>query len=367
MFTNLNNYKKHSYFMSLALQQAHKSLGNTGQNPAVGCVIIKNNHVISAGFTSANGRPHAEYNAINLSKENLKNSELYVTLEPCSHYGKTPPCVKTIAKNKIRRVFFSIKDPDSRSYNKSIKYLKKNKIKARHGILSFNIKDFYKSYLKNKKTNLPFVTSKIAISKDFYTINKKKKWITNKYSRGRVHLMRSCHDCILTGINTILLDNPRLTCRIDGLEKNSPSRVILDKELKIPVTSNIVRYAGRFSTIVFYNRSNQRKIKILKSLKVKLFKVPLSKDKNFDLENILIRIKALGFSRIFLESGLNLTTNFLNEGLVDVLQLFISGENLGNNGNGSFKKNMELFLKKKRFIREKVNLFNDKLVTYQIK
>jgi len=179
--------------------------------------------------------------------------------------------------------------------------------------------------------------------------------------------MRSCHDCILTGINTILLDNPRLTCRIDGLEKNSPSRVILDKELKIPVTSNIVRYAGRFSTIVFYNRSNQRKIKILKSLKVKLFKVPLSKDKNFDLENILIRIKALGFSRIFLESGLNLTTNFLNEGLVDVLQLFISGENLGNNGNGSFKKNMELFLKKKRFIREKVNLFNDKLVTYQIK
>ena len=367
MFTNLNKYKKHSYFMSLALQQAHKSLGNTGPNPAVGCVITKNNHVISAGFTSFNGRPHAEYNAINLSKENLKNSELYVTLEPCSHYGKTSPCVKTIVKKKISRVFFSIKDPDLRSYDKSTKYFKKKKIMVRHGILSFNVRDFYKSYSKSKKGDLPFVTSKIAISKDFYTVNKKKRWITNEYSRGRVHLMRSCHDCIITGVNTILLDNPKLTCRINGLEKNSPSRVILDKELRIPITSNIVRSASKHTTIVFFNKANRSKIKILRSLKVKLFKIPLTKDKNFDLKNILIRIKTLGFSRIFLESGINLTSNFLNEGLVDVLQLFVSGKNLGNNGNSSFRKYMRFFLKKKKFTKEKVNLFSDKLITYQIK
>ena len=161
--------------MNLALKQAQRNLGNTKENPAVGCIIVKNNHVISAGCTSINGRPHAEYNAINLSRINLKNSELYVTLEPCSHYGKTPPCVKTIIKKKIRCVFFSIKDPDPRSHNKSTKQFKKNKIRVKSRILNFVTKNFYKSYFKSKKKILPFVTAKMAISKDFYTSNKKKK------------------------------------------------------------------------------------------------------------------------------------------------------------------------------------------------
>ena len=117
MSTNHNKYQKISYFMRLALQQATKSLGNTKKNPAVGCVIVKNNHLISAGCTSIGGRPHAEQNAINFSEINPQNSELYVTLEPCSHYGKTPPCVKSIIESKIKKVFFSIKDPDPRSFN----------------------------------------------------------------------------------------------------------------------------------------------------------------------------------------------------------------------------------------------------------
>ena len=106
MFTNQNKYKKHSYFMSLALQQAYKTLGNTKENPAVGCVIVKDDHVIGSASTGINGRPHAEFSAIKFSKVNLKNSELYVTLEPCSHYGKTPPCIKTIIKKKLNESFF---------------------------------------------------------------------------------------------------------------------------------------------------------------------------------------------------------------------------------------------------------------------
>jgi len=108
MSTNPSKYKKSSYFMQLALQQARRTLGNTKENPAVGCVIVKNNHLISAGYTSVNGRPHAEKNAIKLSKIDPQNSELYVTLEPCSHYGKTPPCVKFIIRSKIKKVFFSL-------------------------------------------------------------------------------------------------------------------------------------------------------------------------------------------------------------------------------------------------------------------
>ena len=367
MFTNQNKYKKHSYFMSLALQQAHKSLGNTKENPAVGCIIVKNNHVISAGFNSINGRPHAEYNAINLSRINLKNSELYVTLEPCSHYGKTQPCVKTIIKKKIRRVFFSIKDPDPRSHNKSTKQFKKNKIRVKSQILNFVTKNFYKSYFKSKENILPFVTAKMAISKDFYTSNKKKKWITNKFSRGRVHLMRSNHDCILTSVKTVVIDNPRLTCRIRGLENTSPSRIILDKNLEIPIKSNIVKSASKYHTIIFFSTNNQKKIKILKRSGIKLIKTHLNKDKNFDLENILVKLKILGFYRILLESGLNLTTSFFNKGLIDVLQLFISNKNLGKNGNNSFKKYMKLFLKKRKLNNEKVNLSGDKLISCNFK
>jgi len=345
-----NKYLKHSFFMKLALLQAQKNLGNTKKNPSVGCVIVKNDCIISAGCTGINGRPHAEQNAITYSKNNIIDSDLYVTLEPCSHYGRTPPCVKTIIRNKIKRVFFSLKDPDHRSYNKSTKQLKKNKIRVQNGILGSDIKNFYKSYFKYKENILPFVTAKMAISKDFYTNSKKKKWITNKFSRGRVHLMRSNHDCILTSVNTIIIDNPRFTCRIHGLEDNSPSRIILDKRLKIHITSNIVRSANKYRTIIFFNKIDQKKIKVLKNLKIELIKIPLSEDGNFDLKNILMKVKILGFSRIFLESGLNLTTNFLNKGLVDDFQLFISSKNLGKNGNNSFKKNMKLFFKNKKFI-----------------
>ena len=249
MSTNLNKYQKNSYFMRLALQQAHRSLGNTGTNPSVGCIIVKNDHVISAGFTGIKGRPHAEYNAINLSKKKVKGSKLYVTLEPCSHYGKTAPCVDMIIKNGVKQVFFSSKDPDPRSYNKCIGLFKKNKIVTKKGILNLDIKNFYKSYIKYKENKLHFVTAKMAVSNDLYTINKKKKWITNIYSRGRVHLLRSMHDCILTAVNTIIADNPKLTCRILGLEDKSPARIILDKSLKIPLSSYMVKSAHKYQTI----------------------------------------------------------------------------------------------------------------------
>ena len=367
MSTKRNKYSKHSFFMNLALMQAQKILGNTKENPAVGCVIVKNDSIISAGYTGINGRPHAEQNAISSSKSNIRNSDLYVTLEPCSHYGKTSPCVKAIIRNKIKRVFFSINDPDLRSYNKSTKQFKKSKIRVKNGILNSDVRSFYKSYFKYKKNIIPFVTAKMAISKDFYTNSKKKKWITNKFSRGRVHLMRSNHDCIITSVNTIIADNPKLTCRIHGLEDRSPSRIILDKMLRIPTRSNIVRSASKHHTFIFFYKGNQKKIKALKSLKIRLIKTPLCNNKNFDLKKILMKVKLLGFSRIFLESGLNLTTNFLNNDLVDDFQLIISGKKLGKYGNNSFKNNMNLFLRNKKFISQRVNLFGDKLISYRIK
>ena len=367
MNINQSNNRHHLYFMRLALQQAQKTLGNTKTNPAVGCIVTKNNHVISAGHTSVNGRPHAEHNAIIKCRSEIKNSNLYVTLEPCSHYGQTPPCVKTIVNSKMKSVFFSLNDPDIRSYNKSTNYLKKNNINVKKGILSADIEQFYKSYFKYKKFLQPLVTAKLAISKDFYSKNKKKRWITNEYSRGRVHLMRHNHDCILTSVRTVILDNPNLTCRIPGLEKNSPTRIVLDKDLKIPINSNIVKTSSKYPTIVFFNKKNNKKIKILKKNKIKVVYAVLGKNNCFDLKKILLNIGSLGFTRVFLEAGLKLTVNFFNENLIDNFHLFISSKSIKNNGDNSFKNYVRLFLKNKKSFNENVNMSGDKLITYRIK
>ncbi len=353
--------------MSLALKQANFTLGNTKDNPSVGCVIVKNNNVIGAGFTSINGRPHAEHNALKSAIKNLKGSDLYVTLEPCSNYGKTSPCINKIIKKRINKVFFSIYDPDKRSFKLSVKKLKKNNISSKVGTLSKETNSFYRSYIKLKSDNFPFVTCKLALSKDYFSIHKKKKWLTNRFSRGRVHLMRSNHDCILTSSNTVITDNPQFTCRIDGLLKRSPARVLLDRNLKIKITSKIIQEAKYHKTIIFYNRKNVKKLKLLKKFKVKTFQIILDKTGNLDLKTSLMKIKKLGFSRIFLESGIKLIKNFLKKKLVDDLKIFISNKSININGEGKFKKDLFIFIKRKKSIVEKVNLFGDKLLTYNLK
>ena len=307
------------------------------------------------------------YGLVNFSKTNLKNSELYVTLEPCSHYGETPPCVKLIIKSKIKKVIFSIKDPDPRSFNKCAKKLKARGIIVVNDVLKDKIKSFYRSYLKFKKSNLPFVTCKLAISKDFYTVNKKSKWITNELSRGRVHLMRASHDCIMTSSKTIINDNPRLTCRIDGLTDRCPARIIFDNKLKIKINSRIIKDAKKYRTIIFYNQVNKRKIRLLKKLNVRFYKISIDTDGNLDLKKSLIKAHELGFSRIFLESGIKLITNFLDKKLVDDFKLFISDKNLKRNGSANIRKYLELALKNKKRIAEKVNLSGEKLISYKLK
>ena len=365
MSTNQNKNKIDSYFMNLALEQAKKMLGNTKENPSVGCVITKNKQLIAAGTTGFNGRPHAEFNALKFNK--AKNCDLYVTLEPCSHYGKTPPCVNNIIKNKIKKVFFPIYDPDLRSYNKSYKHLKKNGIKVNVSVLNSIINKFYKSYKKSKKSIFPFVTSKIAISKDFYTINKKKRWITNAFSRGRGHLLRSNHDCIITSSKTVIDDNPTLSCRIDGLENTSPVRIVLDNKLKIPISSNVLKNTLKYKTIIFYNEDFSQKIKKLHKMNIKTFKIPVDDHDNLDLKKILIKLKSLGFYRVLLEAGSNLNSSFLKKDLIDDFKLFVSNKSLNNKGKGSFKTNYYLFLDGRKKIKEKVNLHGDKLISISLK
>jgi diaminohydroxyphosphoribosylaminopyrimidine deaminase / 5-amino-6-(5-phosphoribosylamino)uracil reductase len=366
MSTKLSRLNKNSYFMNLALNQAKINLGNTKENPSVGCVIVKNDNVIALGHTSINGRPHAEQNAINFNKFSKKNSSLYATLEPCSNFGKTPPCVKSIIRNKIKKVFFSINDPDKQSFNKCKNSLNKAGLKVFQNLLSKEINYFYRSYVKSRNNFFPFVTCKIAVSKDFYTINKKKKWITNNYSRGRVHLMRSQHDSIITSSKTINDDNPSLNCRIDGLKRRNPSILIIDKNLKIKMNSKIIKKAKENKTIIFYNKFNKNKIKLLKSLNVRTYKISLDEENLLDLQNLLIKAKAIGFNRIFLEAGSSLTLSFLKKKLIDDLKIFVSNKNIGKNGLSNIKKRLFYLLNNKKGLEEKVNLFGEKLISYKL-
>ena len=168
------NQNKDLLYTQLAFQQAEINLGSTNSNPSVGCIIVKNNSVISSGRTSESGRPHAEDNAL---KKNLnyRNSDLYVTLEPCSHYGKTQPCINKIIKKKIKRVIFSINDVDARSKNKAKKNLERKKIFVSRNIKKDFAKKFYKSYFLQSSNQMPLMDAKLALSKDYFTISKKKK------------------------------------------------------------------------------------------------------------------------------------------------------------------------------------------------
>ena len=367
MSTSQNKNQNHTFFMKLAFLQAKRNLGNTKDNPSVGCIITNNKHVVSADCTGISGRPHAEYIAIKSIKKKYKNLDLYVTIEPCSHYGKTPPCVNTIIKKRIKKVFFSINDPDVRSYGKSIKILKKNNIYVKRGHCSKEISDFYRSYTKSKKNNLPFTTCKIAITKDFFMMNKKKRFITNKYSRGRVHLMRSMNDCIITSSSTVINDNPRLNCRINGLINRSPSRIILDRNLKIPLNSKLINEANSFKTIIFFNKESKKKIRLLKKKGIKIYKIPLNYEGYLDLKETLLKVKKLGFNRIFIECGPKLSINFIKSMLVDELKIFISNERIGTNGEGNIKKKLKSLLKGKTRTYENVNLFGESLLSYKMK
>jgi len=246
---------KDKFYMDLALDLARSNEGLTGTNPSVGCIIVKHDKIISIGQTSYNGRPHAEVNAIKNSIENLNDATMYVTLEPCSHHGVTPPCTSSIIKSKLKEVIYSIIDIDQRVKGKTYKILKSKKIKVRTGLLKKKVKQFYTPYFFNRQKKLPYVSGKIAISKNNLIFSKKNRKITNIKSDKFTHFLRYKNDSILISYRTLNKDNPKLNCRLKGLEKFSPKRIILDNKLKTKTSSYLFKTANTENTIFLYNKA----------------------------------------------------------------------------------------------------------------
>ena len=347
--------KNHNYYLDLAYQLAEKNLGKTGLNPSVGAIVVKDDSVISSGITSYGGRPHAEFNALSKIK-NCAGASLYTSLEPCAHRGKTPPCTKIISKKKIKKVYFGSYDPDIRSYKKAKSILSKKTIYVKK-IKSKKYKNFYRSYFINKKLNIPFVSAKIALSSDFFSINYKKKWITDESSRKIVHLLRSRYDCILSTSKTINLDNSLLNCRIDGLDKFKPDLFIIDLNLKLKKNLLLDKIINKRKTFIVTNKSNLKRASIYKKKGYKFIFINALKDKK-DFILLYKKIYKLGYSRIFLETGLTFLDTVIKKKLINNLYLFKSNRNLKKIGKNNISSN---FLKKIKLKPITINLNSDKL------
>ena len=315
---------KDQLYMELALDLAKAREGHTGTNPSVGCVIVKNDEIISIGQTSFNGRPHAEFNAIRNSTDDLKDSTMYVTLEPCSHHGVTPPCTSVIIKSKISKVIYSVIDIDIRVKGKTTKLLNSKKIIVRNGLLKEKINNFYFPYFINRKKKVPFVSGKIAITKNNLIYSKIKKRITNSKSDKFTHFLRYKNDSIMISYKTLNKDNPKLNCRLKNMEKFSPKRIILDNKLEINTKSYVFKTANKYNTIIFYNAANKSKILEFKKKKIQIIKSKINGHNKFDILVILKKLYNLGCRNILVEGGNELTKNFLRKKLFNQFYLFRS-------------------------------------------
>ena len=361
MATRTNKKSSIKHFMRLAFEQAKINVGSTGVNPSVGCVVEKNGSIISSGFTSFNGRPHAEYNALN-KKINIKSSNIYITLEPCSHNDATPSCTNIIIKKKIKNIYYAINDIDLRSSGKAGLQFNKEKIYFEAGLFKKFAKNFYKSFFLKHTKKLPLIDAKIAISNDYFTVSKKKKWITNEHSRKRAHLLRSRYSGILSSSRTINHDNSLLNCRINGLEKKSPDVFIIDRNLKINKKSHIFLIKKRKVYIITY-LENKKKCKFFnKNIKF-IFINKLSDKKDYYL--LFTKINALGYNSILIESGLTLLNYFIKNNIINSLYTFKSNNNLKKEGTNY--SNNYMIKKIKLQNKVSVNLYNDKLYKTNLK
>ena len=341
-------------YMKMAIKLAEKARGFTSPNPMVGAVIVKNGSIISTGYHKIAGQPHAEIEAINNScGVNLKRSTMYVTLEPCTIHGKTPPCVDEIIKHKFGEIVIGCIDPNPEVNGNGVRALRKAGLIVKEGLMADKISTQNEVFFKHIKTKIPFICCKIASSIDgkMATKTSDSKWITSEKSRKTVHKLRREYSCILTGINTILADDPLLFPRkissigkklniYSFLNKNNKFyRAILDSDLQLKLNSNIVKTSRQIKTIIFTDSKtdimNNNKINKLKNNSIDIIKINAQKEagdkiKKLNLKDILkILYKKYNITSILLETGPTLITSFLKNNLIDKFTIFLSPKIIG--------------------------------------
>ena len=326
--------------MQRALSLAEKGLGYVSPNPMVGCVIVsEDGNIIGEGYHERYGKAHAEVNAVRSVKDSelLKGASVYVTLEPCSHHGKTPPCADMLAKLPISKVFVAMKDPNPSVNGKGLDVLIKSSIEVEVGLLEAEAEKLNEKWLHALETSMPFITLKVAQTADGYVAapNGDSKWISCKESRALVHRWRSQDDAVLVGRNTALHDNPQLTVRL--VEGRQPKRVVLDGPFELPRNLNLFSDSFEEKTVIVTHnkkKAQQDADPMLKMLQSNYFRgeiitVEENDSGHVNLREAFQKLFEAGVYSVLVEGGQQLSSALLRQGLVDRLQLFIAPKILG--------------------------------------
>ena len=355
-----------SDYMELAARMAERGQGSTSPNPSVGAIIVKSGIILSRGFTQPGGIPHAEIDAINKvkNKKNLKDAEMYVTLEPCFHTGKTKPCVDKLIQYKFSKIFYADIDKNPLVNGKSIKKMRRYRLKVYNCNIKGGTFNLNKIFFNKLIFNKPYVILKIATTNDNMIAqkNQKERWITNKLSRKLSHHFRAKSDCLLVGSGTVIKDNPLLNCRISGLENSTPDLFILDSNLILTKKLNIFKIKNR-KIFIFYSNQKAKKINLVPGVKYIHIK---QINRKLDLSMVLNKIAKMGYNSVLVEGGRKLNTSLFQGDVVDQLFWFKSAKKYGSNGIFAIEgqnSTMKNFISKFKLVYKEY-LSDDMLKTY---
>jgi diaminohydroxyphosphoribosylaminopyrimidine deaminase/5-amino-6-(5-phosphoribosylamino)uracil reductase len=318
------NIPREEHYMKIALSLAKRGRGKVSPNPLVGAVLVKNGQIVGKGFHRRAGEPHAEVNALHDAGDKAEGADLYINLEPCCHYGKTPPCTDALIAHKIKRVFVGMVDPNPLVSGKGIKRLIKAGVQVTTGILEGEARKLNEVFTKYTTEKMPFVIMKVASTLDgkIATRDGDARWITGEKARTFVHQLRNEVDAILVGVGTVKRDDPQLTTRLPHGRGRDPHRIILDTHLTIPLSSKLLHLDSQARTIIATaQHASSGKARKLKGLAATILTVPTLRGRT-NLKALLKKLGTRDITSVMVEGGRETITSFLEQGLVDKLYLF---------------------------------------------
>lgn len=316
-------------YMRLAMQLAGNAIGRTSPNPLVGAVIVKDNRVVGCGWHRKAGTPHAEVHALNQAGELAQGADVYVTLEPCAHYGKTPPCAKALVEAKVKNVYGGLLDVNPKVAGKGFKILEDAGIHVEYGFLQDELRKQNEVFFKWIEHKKPFIVLKAAMTLDgkIATATGQSKWITNETSRAYGYKLRDIYDGIMVGINTVIEDNPMLTARVDG--GKNPIRIVVDSSLKIDINANVVQDKSAKTIVATTDKADKDKILKLQAQDVDVIVVDKDENDKVDIEKLLDILGQQNICSILVEGGATLSGSFVAKKLVDKVYFFIAPKIVG--------------------------------------
>lgn len=324
------------HFMRMALTEAKKAVGRTSPNPCVGSVIVKDGKIIGTGYHKKAGTPHAEIHALHQAGINSRGATLYVTLEPCSHTGRTPPCCEAITASGIRRVVMGMQDPNPLVQGAGERYLMNNGVSVTSGVLEQNCREINRPFIKHITTGLPWVVMKAGISLDGKITfqGRKTGWMTGPESFAAVHRLRDRFDAIMVGIGTVVIDDPSLTTRLPGRKKGKdPIRIILDTKLSISEQARVLLQQSEASTMVFCGPdADMEKADRLEKIGAVVCRVAKGSGEGVDLSSVLNALGKRGVTSLLVEGGAQIHGAMLKQRLYDYAHLFYAPVFAGDRG-----------------------------------